>query len=351
MSANKKIAIILPTYNGKSFLPDCLKSLDNQDYPQDLLTIIVVDDNSQDGTVEYLQENYPQIKIISNQKNRGFAAVNNQGHLLAQKYNPDYLVLLNQDTIVEPNWLKSLIGTMLSEENIAIVQPKILLHPETKLINSFGNSIHFLGFGFCNYYRHADDLPASHPFELPYASGAACLIDIKALDKVGLFDDRFFMYHEDVDLGWRLRLAGHKIMFDPLAVVYHKYNYSKAVYKFYHMDRNRWIVMLQNYHWATLLLFAPMLIVMEAGIFLFSIKNGWFKEKIRGWWWIFNNLKGIMTRRAEIQSKIRRVKDRKIVSLYVGSIKFQDVDNALLKYLVNPLTELYFMVAKGIIFW
>ncbi|MFA5047538.1 MAG: glycosyltransferase family 2 protein [Patescibacteria group bacterium] len=351
MIANKKIAIILPTYNGKDLLPDCLASLERQDYPPELLTIIAVDDNSTDGTVEYLQKNQPQIKIISNQKNRGFAAVNNQGYDLARQFHPDYLVLLNQDTIVDVGWLKSLIGTISQDKNIAIVQPKILLHPETNLINSFGNSIHFLGFGFCNYYRHPDNLPATLPFELPYASGAACLIDLKALEKVGLFDDRFFMYHEDVDLGWRLRLAGYKILLDPSAVIYHKYNYSKAVYKFYHMDRNRWLVMLQNYRLGTLLLFAPALIVMELGIILFSIKNGWFKEKIRGWRWILRHWSEIMARHSEIQSKMRRVGDREIVRLYVGSIKFQDVDNALLKCLVNPVTEAYFWLAKKVIFW
>jgi GT2 family glycosyltransferase len=211
------------------------------------LSFLVIDNNSSDSTIEYVKNTYPKVKIIPNRKNRGFAEANNQGYYLAKKQKSDYLVLLNQDTIVEPNWLSHMVGVAENDKKIGAIQPKILLYPEKNLINSFGNSIHLLGFAYCNKYRYQDQPGLVQPFELPYASGAACLLKMSVLEKTGLFDDRLFMYHEDVDLGWKIRLAGYKVMIDPLAVIYHKYNYSKATYKFYYMDRNRWIVILKNY--------------------------------------------------------------------------------------------------------
>jgi GT2 family glycosyltransferase len=348
---NKKITIVIVTYNARHYLPDCFDSLERQDYPNDSIKIVVVDNNSTDSTVGYIKERMPHAKVIENRKNVGFAAANNQGYFLAKKNKSDYLVLLNQDTIVERGWLTRLIKVIEGNKEIAAVQPKILLHPETDKINSFGNSIHYLGFAFCNHYREKDNKGITSLFELPYPSGAAVLLRMSALQKVGLFDDRLFMYHEDVDLGWRLRLAGYRVMLDPLAVVYHKYSYSKAKYKMYYMDRNRLVVMLQNYRIMTILVLLPMLLLMELGIVLFSIKGGWFREKIRGWVWVITHLSSIMSARINTQFKIRKVRDREVINLFVSSIKFQEIDNPILKYIMNPLMIAYWLVVRWIIFW
>lgn len=348
---NKKITIIIVTYNARHYLSDLLGSLERQDYPQGLIQTIVVDNHSTDSTVGYIKEKLPQAKIVVNRKNLGFATANNQGYFLAQKNQSDYVFLLNQDTILERGALSRLVKLAESNSKIAAVQPKLLLHPETNEINSFGNSIHYLGFAFCNHYKERDSKGITTPFELPYASGAAVLLRMSALENTGLFDDKLFMYHEDVDLGWRLRLAGYRIMFDPLAVVYHKYNYSKARYKFYYMDRNRLIVLLQNYKILTILLICPMLIVMELGIIAFSIKNGWFKEKMKGWAWIILHWPSILGRRLDSQFKVRKVKDREVIDLFVSSIKFQEIDNPILKYLVNPLMVAYWFIVRRVIFW
>lgn len=348
---NKKITLVIVTHNARSYLPDCLASVMAQDYPRELAKVVVIDNASTDSTVEYLREVYPAVKVIANRKNLGFAQANNQGWFLAQKQGADYLVLLNQDTIVEKNWLRRLVAVAESDKKIAAVQPKILLHPQTDRINSLGNSIQFLGLAFCNHYQEKDQSGLTQPFLLPYVSGAACLIKMSALKKTGLFDDRLFMYHEDVDLGWRLRLAGYRLMLDPLAVVWHKYHYSKAKYKFYYMDRNRWLVIWQNYRLATLALLAPALLIWELGIVFFSLKNGWFKEKLKGWLWLLLHWPSILSRRLSTQFQVRKVKDREIMSLFVGSVRFQEVDNPVLKYLANPVMEVYFWLVKKIIFW
>lgn len=347
----KKITILIITHNGRKYISDCLSSVTDSNYPKDLIKIIVVDNGSTDSTIDFVREKYPQVKIVENRKNLGFAEANNQGHYLAQKNRSDYLVLLNQDTIVNRDWLTRLIELADSDNKIAVVQPKIMLYPQKDRINSLGNSTHFLGFSYCNKYKEKDSQDVVAPVELPHASGAACLIRMSVIKKADLFDDRLFMYYEDVDLGWRLNLAGYKVMLEPKAVVYHKYSFSKAKYKFYYTERNRWVVILQNYRVATLILIFPALMVMELGIILLSIVNGWFWQKLRGCFWIFCHWPSILSHRIDVQFKIRKVKDKEILKLFVGSIRFQETNYWILNYIVNPLMIAYLWLVKRIIFW
>jgi len=351
MTSHRKVTIAIISFNSRHKLPDCLESVFNSNYPKNLYKVVLIDNNSSDSSVGYVRERYPQVKLITNGKNIGFDGANNQAYFLAQKQKSDYLVLLNDDTIVESNWLRRMVDLAESNKKIGVVQAKLLLHPEKNLINSFGNSIHFLGFGYCDKYQEENNNRITEPVEIAYASGAACAIKMSALKKTGLFDDKMFMYHEDLDLCWRMRLAGYKIMLDPLAVVYHKYNYSKAKYKFYYMDRNRWMVLLENYRLATLLLILPPLLVMELGIIFFSIKNKWFKEKMRGWGWILCHLPHIIINRFNVQFKIRKVKDRELLKFFVGSISYQEIDSPILRLVVNPLMEVYLWILKRVVFW
>lgn len=344
----KKIAIAIVTFNSADKLPDLLASLSEQDYPEELVDLIIVDNNSSDNSREIIKASALNIRLIENADNRGFAQANNQAYELAKELRDDYLVLLNDDTIVETDWLKNLISLAESDAKIAAVQAKLLLWPEKDRINSYGNALTFLGFAYCNDYRQPDK--TGEPFEVPYPSGAAVVIKISALKEIGLFDDKLFMYHEDVDLGWRLRLLGYKVMLETKAVVYHKYSFAKASYKYYYMERNRFYVERKNFKLATLILFSPACLAMELGLLYFAARNGWLKEKLSGYGWFFKNLKYFWSERRKIQ-KLRQVSDREILKLFTGSIKFQDVANPALIHVVNPVMEAYFWVARKIIFW
>lgn len=347
-SLKKKVAIAIVTYNSADKLPDCLASLAKQDFPEEQLDLIVVDNNSLDNSLELLNKSFISARIIKNSDNLGFAQANNQAYDLARQLGDDYLVLLNDDTIVQPDWLSNLISLAESDEKIAAVQAKLLLWPEKKLINSYGNALTFLGFGYCDQYRQPDKI--GRPIEVPYASGAAVAIKLSALEKIGLFDDALFMYHEDVDLGWRLRLIGYKIMLEPKAVVYHKYSFAKASYKYYYMERNRLYVAIKNFRLATLILFSPAGLVMEIGLLFYAVKNGWLKEKITGYGWLIKNCGRILAKRRMMQN-LRLAGDREILGLFSASIKFQDINNPILAIFVNPLMEGYFWLAKLVIFW
>jgi len=344
----KRVALAIVTYNSAAKLPDCLASLVAQDYPKELVDLIIVDNNSNDGSREIVRRAEISVRLIENSENAGFAKANNQAYEAAKELGDDYLVLLNDDTVADKDWLKNIVALAETDQKIAAVQAKLLLWPEKELINSYGNAVTFLGFAYCNGYRQPDR--TGEAFEVPYPSGAAVAIRMSALEKIGLFDRNLFMYHEDVDLGWRLRLLGYKVMLEPKAVVYHKYSFAKASYKYYYMERNRFYVERKNFKLPTLLVFFPACIVMELGIMFFAAKNGWLKEKLRGYAWFFRNLRLILSERGKIQ-KLRQVSDREILRLFTGSIRFQDIDNPVLARLVNPAMEAYFWLAKKIIFW
>lgn len=349
MKNNKRVAIAIISYNSSAKLKDCFDSLKNQNYSRELIDFIFIDNNSSDNSVELAEESVINFRIIKNSDNKGFAEANNQAYELAKSLKVDYLILLNDDTIVTNDWLSQLINVAEQDDKIGAVQSKLMLWPEKELINSFGNVFTFLGFGYCNHYREIDCLETL-PFEVPYASGAAMAIKMSALEKVGLFSNDFFMYHEDADLGWRLRLAGYKVLFIPQSVVYHKYNFNKASYKYLYMERNRLLVFFKNYKIPTIILLLPALLIMDFGIIFFAWKNGWLKEKLQGYNWLIVNFKKIIHDHNKIASW-RLISDREILRLFTASIKFEEMNNPLLLRIVNPLMEIYFWIVKKIIFW
>jgi GT2 family glycosyltransferase len=144
-----------------------------------------------------------------------------------------------------------------------------------------------------------------------YPSGAAVMYRAEALKEVGLFDEEFWMYNEDEDHGWRFWLAGWRVVLAPEAVVYHKYEFAKSIKQYYWMDRNRILCILKNYSLLILLLILPAFIIMEFGLVLFSLKGGWFKEKIKVWFYFLNPLKWVYIIQARRDSQaVRKIKDK-----------------------------------------
>ena len=347
----KKVAIIIVNYNGRKYLKDCLTSLLALDYPQDLFQIIFVDNASTDDSLAYVKSSFPQVKIITSQENLGFAAGNNLAMEKVLAQNFDYLLLINQDTVSQPDFLNKLVKVAEGDKKIAAVQPRLMLHPEKDKINSLGNAIHYLGFGFSlgGYQPFKGDLK---PLEVAYASGAALLIKSEVLKQIALFDPDFFMYHEDLDLGWRMRMAGYKIMVVPDAVVYHKYEFSRSIRKYYYMERNRYICILENYKWLTICLITPACLAMELGLFLFSLKSGFWREKLKAYAYFLklSSWQKIFKHR-KVKAQYREVKDKAIIKHFTGIITSQEIDNWLLNKIANPIFNLYWQIIKRLIIW
>jgi len=345
-----RVLIVILVYNGADYIGDCLSSLAKIIYSKDSFEILVIDNASTDNSVAAIKRNFAEIKLIENEHNIGFAAGNNIGFKYAADNGFDYVYLLNQDTVVEPDFLDRVVEVGRSDKKIAAVQSKLLLYNDKGKINSIGNEIHYLGFGFAGGHQTAD--LELKPLEITYSSGSACLLDVSKLREVGYFNPEFFMYHEDMDLGWRIWLTGFKCMLAPKSVVYHKYEFSRSIKKYYFMERNRYLVLIQNYKLGTLLLIIPACLVMEAGLLLYSFVTGFWIQKFKAYSYFLNikSWQKLFKARKFVQSK-RKVGDKEIVKRFVGKIEFQDIDNPVLKYIANPVFNFYWQVIKNFIWW
>jgi len=312
MNNRPRVLIVVLLYNSAEYIGDVFSSLAKITYPKGSHEVLAIDNASTDNSAELIKKNFPNITFIENKENLGFAAGNNIGFKYGEQNNFDYVYLLNADTEVEPDFIDEVVALAQTDTKIAAVQSKMLLHSDKSKINSIGNEIHYLGFGFAGGHQTKDQALQSK--DITYPSGAATLFNMSVLKQVGYFNDSLFMYHEDLDLGWRIWLAGYKCVLAPDSVIYHKYEFSRSIKKYYFMERNRYLIALQNYKLGTLVLVLPAWLAMELGLLAYSLATGFWKEKLRAYTYFFNikNYKKILETRKLVQTK-RKVSDREVI--------------------------------------
>lgn len=217
-----KLAVVIVNYNGRVVLRDCLASLYRSSIPPQIS--IVVDNGSEDDSVTMVRRDFPQVTIIENRENLGFAAGNNIGIERALSSGSEAVFVLNNDTIVEETCLERLLTALAGSPSIGAVTPRILFAEPSDRIWSAGGS-YDLWHGVAKHYglrRHADDPRYNHRRVVSFATGCAVLLRSAALRRVGGFDESLFMYNEDADLSWRLQCAGWRILYEPAGVVWHR---------------------------------------------------------------------------------------------------------------------------------
>lgn len=345
-SRNPLVSIIIVTFNSQKYIKGCLEAVLKTDYPS--FEVVVVDNASTDETIGVIEKNFPEVKIVKSRKNLGYAQANNLG---AKKTRGQYVVILNPDTQVSKNWLKPLVQAC-SKEEVAVCQPKIMLLSRKDLINLTGKTVHFLGFDWLTDYQKKDYRILQRP--IVSFSGSAFLIKKKVFEKLGGFDSDFFMYFEDGDLSWRLRLSGYKILLVPNSVVYHDYKfqpeegYQEAKRKFYLLERNRILTVFKNYSAKTLFLILPAFLFMEVGMLFYFFSRGWWTEKPQAYFWLLKNSTKIFKKRRKIR-RIRKLSDREVCLDFVGKIEFREFDNILLRHVGNPFLSLYWKMMRRLI--
>lgn len=355
-SQHRQVALILVNYNGERYLADLFHSLLKMDFSHNACDIFFVDNASADGSVEWVREHkgllpFP-LSIIENSTNQGFALGNNRGIEEAFKKDEyDYIALLNIDTTIDPSWLARLVSVIEQDSAIGAAQSLILFNDTPDLINTSGNVLHYLGFGWSGEYKEkllvtGYSLPVT---DIGYASGAAVLYRASALQKVGLLEERFFMYHEDLELSWRLRLAGYRIVCSPESIVYHKYQFSRNQKKWFWVERNRLLTFFTMYRLRTILVFMPAFLFTEFGILIYCLINGWFPQKLRSYMEVFGSFSWIQNKRQTIGS-FRRVSDREIIGKMASGLNFQEIKNPLVQG-AGFFLEFYFKIARMFVKW
>ena len=337
-----------------------MRSLEQVDYPEESWQIVILDNPSPQGrAMSFLERDWlpksektlPKLHLIASETNTGFSGGHEAAYQQTKNWLADYVYLLNQDATVEPTFLRHAVQAAEMHPEVALVQSFILLKPTPDLVNSRGNALHFLGFGYClDYKKPIEKVDVSKSYF--YTSGAGVLIRSKVLDEIGLFEPKYFMYHEDVDISWRARLAGYEIVTEKNSVVYHGYEFSRSMQKFFWMERNRHLTNIINYKILTLILIAPATIIMELGTFLFALKSGWWKEKLQSWLAFLkpSTWKLIRIRRRHLAT-FRRRSDLHMLSFMTAVIDNQEVDSPIMSLLVNPFMCVYFWILKRIVRW
>jgi GT2 family glycosyltransferase len=299
------ISVIIVNYNGKNFLSDCLISIFRQTYFP--FEVIMVDNASDDGSVEYVQQNFPEVKIATQSTNRGFAGGTNAGILRAAG---EFILTLNNDTIIASNFIDELAKTMMSDPSVGMCASKMIF-PNGK-INSTAICISRSGAAWDRGMGEPDNGQYDMQEEVFGACAGAALYRFSMLEEIGLFDEDFFLYMEDVDLAFRARLSGWKCIYVPTARVIHVHGGTSKTgsdLSVYFGNRNLLWYVVKNFPGRTLLIFIPWIIGRNIAVipyyFLKNKGRAIFKAKV-------DSLKGLPRIIKKRQSVKQTISDRKI---------------------------------------
>jgi GT2 family glycosyltransferase len=260
-SHEPKVSIIILNWNSYDVTKECLSSIYRMSYRN--YQIVLVDNGSADGSADRLAEEFPSILAIYNERNLGFTGGNNIGIKRAFQNQPDYILLLNNDTIVEPEFLSKLIAVAESDEQIGILNPKIYYFDQPKRLWYAGGSFNlWKGVASHHGHRKIDRSTSEKIKEVDFITGCAFLIRSAVVRQVGLLDDILFYSYEDADWSIRVRHLGYKAVYVPAAQIWHKESYDTKknagkAFRDYYNVRNSILVMRKHgraYHWPSFLI-------------------------------------------------------------------------------------------------
>ena len=273
------VTVVIPNYNGLNFLPECLESLNHQKYP---LEVIIVDNGSHDGSVNYIKENHGQFTLIENQENLGFSVAVNQG---INASNTEYVFLMNNDVELKQNCILNLVKCIGKDEDIFAVSSKMIQYHDRNVLDDAGDEYTILGWSRKRGDGKSSDL-YNNEEEVFSACAGAALYRKTIFKEIGYFDEAFFAYLEDVDIGYRARIYGYRNVYCPQAVAYHltsattgsRYNEFKISLS----ARNNVYVPYKNMPWPQ---YALNFVFLLAGYFIkyiFFIRRGQGKSYLKG---------------------------------------------------------------------
>lgn len=247
---NPLVYIVIVNYNGYEDTIECIKSLEKIEY--DNYKVIIIDNNSTNNSEKIMIQKLPQYNIIQTGKNIGFAGANNIGIKYALTNNSDYVLLLNNDTIVDKFFLNNLIKNVGSKERVGISTGKIYYYSDKKKLWYGGGSIYGIkGIGNHKYYNKEDNDNNNHEKYITFASGCFMLLSKEMIKDVGYLNEDYFMYYEDVDYCKKVLNKGYKILYCPKSIIYHKISSSigsGSELSQYYKTRNVGIYIRSNLH-------------------------------------------------------------------------------------------------------
>jgi len=306
----KKINVIVLNFNGKDFLKDCLTSLRKQTYKD--FEVILVDNGSTDRSVEYVKNNFPEVRILALRKNTGFCKGNNEGIRISQS---EYVVLLNNDTKADRFWLEELYNTISKNPSIGFCASKVICFNQEK-IDSAGDGYSLCGASFKRgHFEHRNNYNKEE--EVFGASASSAIYRRSMLDDIGLLDEDFFMGFEDGDLSFRAQLGGYKCLYVPKAIVLHRVSATigkLSSRQVYYGQRNIEYVYIKNMPTPLIFRYFFSHLIYNMGAFFFFLLKGKGLHFIKAKLSVLRNLNKLLKKRKIIQ------KTRKVDNAYLQKI-------------------------------
>lgn len=361
-----KVAIVYLIWSNEPerYLERALQSIGAQTYSKTDTQLLVIynshkpDEPSQLPLVQELVEKYkptlPLVTVLPQSTNLGFSGANNVGMKWAVDNGFDYVFLHNADGYLAPAAIEKIVLAMDNDKTIGQAQALTLLYPETHLINTTGNNLHYLNIGSCGKFRQPiAKQNLAEVYDVGYVSGAATMMRIDLLKKYGLWYEEFFLYHEDTEYSLRLKIRGFRTVAVRDAIFYHEYNFSKNVQKFFWIERNRHVLKYLFYFWPTIILMFPLEVLYNLGLLLIAFKNGWVKElfKVYHYWLQPNNWQTWKKLRKKNLEE-RLLSDRVMITIAERTVEMADVVVPTpIKLLADAVFTIYYYLLKIVVWW
>ena len=321
------VSAVIVTYKEIELTLAAVASLKRQTVP--VFEVIVVDNDPAGSVRAPMRRAHPDVTVL-HADNVGYAAGCNLGAGVA---SGDWLFFLNPDAAADPDCLEKLLDVAAEHPEAGIVTPQILF-PDHSTINAGENRIHLTGIAWCGHYGEpAEDAPARRVF---ITTGTAMLVERALYERLDGYCDDFFLFYEDPDICWRTWVAGREVWYVPRAQVIHHYTWGTSSTKWFYLERHRWLALLSNFRWTTLLVLLPMLAATEAALLIVAGREGWRDEKLRAYRAVWERRAWIRERRRRLEA-VRRRPDAEILPRFTATVDSVQIESPIARRMAPAL--------------
>lgn len=318
-----KVSLIIINYNRKDYLKNCIESiLKNTDYPN--YEIVVVDNHSTDGSVELVRKNFPSVRLIENEKNYAFGGGANIG---MKKTQGKYVVLLDNDTLVQPGWLPKIVEVAENDEKIAVAASVVILKSLYDLYKNNSNrnlnDEKIAKKVMADFYSRHDSLKGIE--ELSHVAISACLLRREVFEKIGFFSNYIFLFWEDTELCWRSILCGYKVVYVFDSLVYHHVGTTRRANPRWVFERikNKFYIYLKLLDWQHAILYTSIALIKNFGGMIKDRET--LKPRTKAVLYTIKNIKIILQDRKQFE-KIKTTDTKKLIKLIKKTNKFEKIN-------------------------
>jgi GT2 family glycosyltransferase len=334
-----RVSVVIVAYRSGPHLARCLAALAQHD-PD--VEVIVVDNGAEGDEIDDARAR-TGVQVVDAGGNVGFATGCNLG---ANRASGDVLVFLNPDTAIAPRAMTAL-ATVLEDRSIGVAMPRLRLLGQPEVLNSTGCVIHISGLAWSSGYGEPVESVRERR-EIPYANGSALAIRGDLFREIGGFTDEYFIYHEDLELCWKVRMRGLSVVLVPDADVFHDYDYGRHGAKNYFMERNRLVFVASAFGARTIAVLAPVLVATELALWVLAWREGWARDKAAGWRWCLRHAGWLRKHRRRLQG-LRRVPDSQLARQLQATVDPAMIPVPRLVRAANPALRAYWAVARRLL--